>query len=300
MSKLAAHRRARSALAPVILARSGWSGSARPGPSSSSRRGGIAGAAAEHRGLHRHRQGSRRGQARPGRDRPGGLRLLRADRRRDRQVPRRQAADPRRVRRAQARQRRRRRARAAGRPEGQMQNPYFFDYQPNTRTKTEVQLSRKLVVKAADIRKMDEESVLQLVGRLLDVAQDAGGQGRSAATISILIITIDAESSPTTGLVRFVARGFRQAPGGSLREGDRRRADPGRAAGPAEQGRARADRRGPRDRRARRPALPECRRRAAAQAAGDGEVPGDPGPRGAAGAFRGSSQGRRQREDAQP
>ena len=40
---------------------------------------------------------------------------------------------------------------------GQMQNPYFFDYQPNTRTKTEVQLTRKLVVKAADIRKMDEE-----------------------------------------------------------------------------------------------------------------------------------------------
>ena len=57
---------------------------------------------------------------------------------------------------------------------GQMQNYYFFDYQPNTRTKTEVQLTRKLVVKASDIRKMDEESVLQLVGRLLDVAQDAG------------------------------------------------------------------------------------------------------------------------------
>ena len=58
---------------------------------------------------------------------------------------------------------------------GMMQNPYFFDFQPNTRTKTEVQLTRKLVVKAADIRKMDEETVLQLVGRLLDVAQDAGG-----------------------------------------------------------------------------------------------------------------------------
>ncbi len=59
---------------------------------------------------------------------------------------------------------------------GQMQSPYFFDYQPNTRTKTEVQLTRKLVVKASDIRKMDEEGVLQLVGRLLDVAQDAGGK----------------------------------------------------------------------------------------------------------------------------
>jgi uncharacterized protein YggE len=59
---------------------------------------------------------------------------------------------------------------------GMMQNPYFFDYQPNTRTKTEVQLTRKLVVKAIDIRKMDEEGVLQLVGRLLDVAQDAGAK----------------------------------------------------------------------------------------------------------------------------
>jgi uncharacterized protein YggE len=59
---------------------------------------------------------------------------------------------------------------------GAMQNPYYFDYQPNTRTKTEVQLTRKLVVKASGIGKMDEEGVLQLVGRLLDVAQDAGAK----------------------------------------------------------------------------------------------------------------------------
>jgi len=59
---------------------------------------------------------------------------------------------------------------------GQMQSPYFFDYQPNSRTKTEVQLSRKLVVKASGMRKLDEESVMQLVGRLLDVAQDAGAK----------------------------------------------------------------------------------------------------------------------------
>ena len=47
---------------------------------------------------------------------------------------------------------------------------------PNTRTKTEVQLTRKLVVKATEIRAMDEDSVLQLVGKLLDVAQDSGGK----------------------------------------------------------------------------------------------------------------------------
>ena len=33
-----------------------------------------------------------------------------------------------------------------------MQNPYMWGGMPNTRTKTEVQLSRKLVVKATDIR----------------------------------------------------------------------------------------------------------------------------------------------------
>jgi uncharacterized protein YggE len=59
---------------------------------------------------------------------------------------------------------------------GQMQNPYFWGGMPNTRTKTEVQLTRKLVVKATNIRAMDEDSVLQLVGKLLDVAQDSGGR----------------------------------------------------------------------------------------------------------------------------
>jgi uncharacterized protein YggE len=55
-------------------------------------------------------------------------------------------------------------------------NPYFWDYQPNRRSKAEVQLTRRLVVKCTDIRKMDEEALLQLVARLLDVAQDAGGK----------------------------------------------------------------------------------------------------------------------------
>ncbi len=59
---------------------------------------------------------------------------------------------------------------------GMMQNPYMWGGMPNTRTKTEVQLSRKLVVKASDIRSMPEDAVLQLVGKLLDVAQDSGGR----------------------------------------------------------------------------------------------------------------------------
>ncbi|MEW4570078.1 SIMPL domain-containing protein [Tautonia sp. JC769] len=41
--------------------------------------------------------------------------------------------------------------------------------------KPEVQLSRKLVVRCSGIEGRDEEELLQLVARLLDVAQDAGG-----------------------------------------------------------------------------------------------------------------------------
>ena len=59
---------------------------------------------------------------------------------------------------------------------GMMQNPYMWGGQQNTRTKTEVQLTRKLVVRASNIRTMDEDGVLQLVGKLLDVAQDSGGR----------------------------------------------------------------------------------------------------------------------------
>ena len=89
---------------------------------------------------------------------------------------------------------------------GMMQNPYFFDYQPNTRTKTEVQLTRKLVVKAIDIRKMDEEGVLQLVGRLLDVAQDAGA--KVGAQNNNPYFYYRWGMNPTTGLVRFVLEDF--------------------------------------------------------------------------------------------
>jgi uncharacterized protein YggE len=89
---------------------------------------------------------------------------------------------------------------------GMMQNPYFFDYQPNTRTKTEVQLSRKLVVKASDIRKMDEEAVLQLVGRLLDVAQDAGARVGQGNMNSYYYYRFGI--NPGAGLVRFVLEDY--------------------------------------------------------------------------------------------
>ena len=89
---------------------------------------------------------------------------------------------------------------------GQMQSPYFFDFQPNNRAKTEVQLSRKLVVKASDLRKMDEEGVLQLVGRLLDVAQDAGAKVGPPNMNPYYYYRFG--GSPTTGLARFVVEDF--------------------------------------------------------------------------------------------
>jgi uncharacterized protein YggE len=55
-------------------------------------------------------------------------------------------------------------------------SPYFFGYSPNRKSKVEVQLARRLVVKCSKIGKMDEDAILELVAKLLDVAQDAGGK----------------------------------------------------------------------------------------------------------------------------
>jgi len=58
-----------------------------------------------------------------------------------------------------------------------MQNNYYFGgMPPSSRAKTEVQLSRKLVLKCSNIRKMDEDKLLQQIGKFLDVAQDAGAK----------------------------------------------------------------------------------------------------------------------------
>jgi len=59
---------------------------------------------------------------------------------------------------------------------GQAFNPYYMDMPPARKGKVEVELKRKLVVSVSNIRSMDEEALLQLVAKLLDVAQDAGGK----------------------------------------------------------------------------------------------------------------------------
>lgn len=88
-----------------------------------------------------------------------------------------------------------------------MMNPnYFGGFQPNSRTKTEVQLTRKLVVKASNVRQMDEDGLLQLVGKLLDVAQDAGGRVGGQSNFNPYYYNPYAGFS--NGLIRFVLDDF--------------------------------------------------------------------------------------------
>ncbi len=89
---------------------------------------------------------------------------------------------------------------------GQAYNPYMMDMPPARRGKVEVQLTRKLVVNCTDIRGMDEEALLQLVAKLLDVAQDAGAKvGGSSDNNNYYSWRFGNSSS---GLVRFVLDDF--------------------------------------------------------------------------------------------
>jgi uncharacterized protein YggE len=89
---------------------------------------------------------------------------------------------------------------------GTMNPNYFGGFQPNARTKTEVQLTRKLVVKNANIRVMEEEALLQQIAKLLDVAQDAGGKVGGQNTFNPYYY--NPYSMNSRGLVRFVLDDF--------------------------------------------------------------------------------------------
>lgn len=90
---------------------------------------------------------------------------------------------------------------------GAVPSPYYFDYNPNQQTKTEVQLSRKLVVTCSAIGEMDEEALLQLVAKLLDVAQDAGGKVGPQNNMPPYYYYYNS-IIPPSGLVRFVLDDF--------------------------------------------------------------------------------------------
>ncbi|SIN68223.1 Uncharacterized conserved protein YggE, contains kinase-interacting SIMPL domain [Singulisphaera sp. GP187] len=85
-------------------------------------------------------------------------------------------------------------------------NPYFFDSQPSRKAKTEVQLTRKLIIKCSNIRKLDEEALLQLVAKLLDVAQDAGG--KVGSTQDPYAAYYYGRFNQSNGLVRFILDDF--------------------------------------------------------------------------------------------
>ena len=85
-------------------------------------------------------------------------------------------------------------------------NPYYFDYAPSRKSKVEVELTRGLVVKCSDIRKLDEEALLQLVAKLLDVAQDAGGRVGAQNNNNYYYYRFG--GSPTSGLVKFILDDF--------------------------------------------------------------------------------------------
>jgi uncharacterized protein YggE len=88
-----------------------------------------------------------------------------------------------------------------------MQNPYYYNYGAAPAGKAEVQLSRRLVVKCSKIRGMEEEAVVQLVAKLLDVAQDAGGQVGSQ-NMNMPYYYYYNYGYPQAGLVRFVLDDF--------------------------------------------------------------------------------------------
>ena len=87
---------------------------------------------------------------------------------------------------------------------GQMYNPYMMDMPPARKGKVEVQLRRKLVVSCTGIRELDEEALLQLVAKLLDVAQDAGGKVGGGSEYNPYYGRYNASS----GMVRFVLDDF--------------------------------------------------------------------------------------------
>ena len=89
---------------------------------------------------------------------------------------------------------------------GQAYNPYMMEMPAAKRGKVEVQLTRKLVVQCGNIRAMDEEALLQLVGKLLDVAQDAGA--KVGQPVDPNAYYYGRYSNNANGLIRFILDDF--------------------------------------------------------------------------------------------
>ena len=88
---------------------------------------------------------------------------------------------------------------------GQFFNPYMMDGPPSRKGKVEIQLTRKLLLSCNNIRNLDEEGLLQLVGKLVDVAQDAGARVGASQEVNPYVYRYGAQNS---GLVRFILDDF--------------------------------------------------------------------------------------------
>ena len=88
---------------------------------------------------------------------------------------------------------------------GQAFNPYMMDSPPSRKGKVEVQLTRKLILTCSNIREMDEEALLQLVAKLLDVAQDAGAKVGGSSEFNPYSWRYGSSNS---ALVRFIVDDF--------------------------------------------------------------------------------------------
>ena len=88
-------------------------------------------------------------------------------------------------------------------------NPYMMDTPPAKRGKIELQLTRKLVVRCDKIRDLDEEALLQLVAKLLDVAQDAGAKVGNAT--NMMMVYYYGTPMGDDGLIRFILDDFEAA-----------------------------------------------------------------------------------------
>ncbi len=88
---------------------------------------------------------------------------------------------------------------------GQTFNPYMMDSAPSRKGKVEVQLTRKLILTCSNIREMDEEALLQLVAKLLDVAQDAGAKVGGSSEFNPYSWRYGSSNS---ALVRFIVDDF--------------------------------------------------------------------------------------------
>ena len=73
---------------------------------------------------------------------------------------------------------------------GQAFNPYYIDMPPARKGRSRSSSRGSSSSSVSNIRKLDEEALLQLVAKLLDVAQDAGGKVGGGRRHAVLLLPV--------------------------------------------------------------------------------------------------------------